>query len=397
MGTRADAPRSIAFDRDQLLELVGAHGPMVARAAEGLPPLTFRLTDGRALSFVPGGGRMDVEPGEVDGATVVELDDSAWDDLLSERLTTFGVLYTERARITRGEMGAFTSWEAPLRSLTVGRPPYDEHRPLRGADGVDLDLDRSFTLEDPDEAIAEFLHVAGFAVVRGVLGRDEVDALRAEVDRLAADAEPGDHRSWWTTDASGAPALCRLTYTGQRSARIRDLHDDARIRRLRALSGEELHPATDRMDGESVVIKVPGAAEGLADLPWHVDCGLGMHPVICPAVLIGIQLDAATPESGQLHFLAGSYGTTCPQSLPHEGRDLPTVAVRAEPGDCTIHFADTLHAAPPPLGDARRRTLYVSYHPPSMLEAVPAGRATNDVLAGHDDGHILSPEELAAR
>ena len=41
------------------------------------------------------------------------------------------------------------------------------------------------------------------------------------------------------------------------------------------------------------MITNPGATEGLSDLPWHVDCGLGGHPVLCPTVNLGIQLDAA--------------------------------------------------------------------------------------------------------
>jgi ectoine hydroxylase-related dioxygenase (phytanoyl-CoA dioxygenase family) len=104
------------------------------------------------------------------------------------------------------------------------------------------------------------------------------------------------------------------------------------------------------------VIKNPDVVEGLSDLPWHRDCGLGGHPITCPTINIGLQLDAATAETGRLHVVPGTWRFSCHR------RDLdraPAVAIDTEPGDCTVHFGDVMHAAPPPTGAGPgRRAIY---------------------------------------
>jgi ectoine hydroxylase-related dioxygenase (phytanoyl-CoA dioxygenase family) len=135
-----------------------------------------------------------------------------------------------------------------------------------------------------------------------------------------------------------------------------------------------------------VVIKHAGIAEGLSDLPWHRDCGLGGHPLTCPTVNVGIQLDAATAETGRLLFLAGSWDKSC-----HRGAlgdpDLPIVGVDTEPGDCTVHLGDVLHAAPPPTGTGcGRRALYVTFMPPRAFDFIPAGQSYNDVIRARVGG-----------
>jgi hypothetical protein len=178
--------------------------------------------------------------------------------------------------------------------------------------------------------------------------------------------------------------LCRLIYLGLVEPGIAALSDDPRLHRLMALAGERLRPACDRSDGHSVVIKNAGVVEGLSDLPWHRDCGLGGHPVTCPALNIGVQLDAATAETGRLHFVPGSWRVSC-----HRG-DLAcarTVAVDTEPGDVTVHLGDVMHAAPPPTGSGPgRRALYVSCMPERAYDVIPPGKSYNDVILARVGG-----------
>jgi ectoine hydroxylase-related dioxygenase (phytanoyl-CoA dioxygenase family) len=145
-----------------------------------------------------------------------------------------------------------------------------------------------------------------------------------------------------------------------------------------------------------VVIKVPGAATGLADLPWHRDCGMGGHPVKCPMVNIGIQLDAATAGAGQLHMIAGSHLGTSRMPGGDEAERLPVVTLTTEPGDVTAHYGHTLHAAPPPSNRTARgrRALYVTYVQPLVFEMVEPGRGYNDVLFARDAGRIHHVDEL---
>ncbi len=145
-----------------------------------------------------------------------------------------------------------------------------------------------------------------------------------------------------------------------------------------------------------MVIKVPGAAEGLADLPWHRDCGMGGHPVKCPMLNVGIQLDAATPETGQLEMIAGSHRGTSRLPRTKEAADLPVARLTTEPGDVTVHFGHTLHAAPPPSrsNGTGRRALYLSFVPPRTFEMVGPGQGYNDVLFTRDAGRVRHVDQL---
>jgi ectoine hydroxylase-related dioxygenase (phytanoyl-CoA dioxygenase family) len=146
-----------------------------------------------------------------------------------------------------------------------------------------------------------------------------------------------------------------------------------------------------------VVIKHPEITAGLSDLPWHRDCGLGGHPVLCPTVAIGIQLDPASAATGQLHFLAGSHRGSSHPLKPGDEAHQPVVAIDTEPGDVTVHFGHVLHAAPAPSGDGPgRRAVYVTFSRPETLEFVGPGNGYNDVLF-EQDGKVHSVDELTAR
>lgn len=221
--------------------------------------------------------------------------------------------------------------------------------------------------------------------------------ISTDVDAALAHARPSDKRSWWTT-VRGEDRCSRVNYLNEHSAFIAGLGGDERFRRIGALGGPDLRDAPDRLDGNSAVIKVPGAESGLADLPWHRDCGMGGHPVKCPMLNIGIQLDPATAAAGQLLMVPGSHRGTSRLPGPEQMENLPVVAITTEPGDVTVHFGHTLHAAPPP-SDADavgRRALYLSYVPPLTFEMVGPGQGYNDVLFTRSDGRIQHVDDLDA-
>ena len=210
---------------------------------------------------------------------------------------------------------------------------------------------------------------------------------------MRSEASPEDGRSWWATGADGGDVCCRVTYMADRSPAIAALADDERLRRLAALTGLDLLPVPDRNDGISVVVKNPAVTAGLSDLPWHRDCGLGGHALLCPGLNIGVQLDRADAANGQLWFLPGSHRHGGPLGDPWAD-GYPTVAIDAEPGDVTVHFGHVLHAAPPPSApDAGRRAVYVGFSRPELFEAIPAGKAYNDVIYADGDGRIRNVAE----
>ena len=349
-------------------------------------------TGAGAYTYRSVAGDMVIEAGD-DAEVVVELSADAFDDLLGEAWSVFGLLYGNRVSVLRGEFNAFARWEAPLQALWFNRPIYG---PQTVADLAGLDLSRSFSLADDDADLRGFLETAGFLVVRGVFSPEEIAALNRAVDEQLATGAPGDGVSWWATRSDGEEVCCRLTYMAQRSPAAGWLADDTRLARLAALADPALRPCADRLDGISVVIKHPDIVSGLSDLPWHRDCGVGGHRVLCPGVLAGVQLDRADEANGQLHFLAGSHHHAAQQSPPRLP-GVPTVAVDTEPGDVTLHHGHVLHAAPPPSSPTGRRTsMYVPFHGPAAFATMGEGEAYNDVLIKRDAGRVKSPDELVA-
>ncbi len=389
-----------SFHRETLPARLAAAGDVFTAAdAAVVRPLAFALPDGRAYTYVPGGRTFTVEAGVERAATVAEVGEERWVDFAWELRTCFALFYAEDLVVTRGRFWELARWEPALRAAFSGQAVYDLDRPtpVTGADGAPLDLDRSFSLDDDDAEIADFLQRAGYVHLTGVLAPDEIEALSGDVDAGVAAARPDDRRSWWTT-VDGREVCNRVNYLNDGFPRIAALGEDPRFTRIAALSGHDLRDAPDRLDGNGVVIKVPGASSGLADLPWHRDCGMGGHPVKCPMLNVGIQLDAATAAAGQLHMIPGSHRGTSRLPSDDEARALGARPLATSPGDVTVHFGHTLHAAPPPADRAAagRRALYLSFVPPSLFEMVAPGQGYNDVLFVRDGGRIHHVGELIA-
>jgi hypothetical protein len=386
------------FHREELPRLLATRGSVFSDSDAGVVrPLAFRLDDGRAYTYVPAGDSFVVEPDDGHADTVVELVEEQWSSFALELRSSFALLYDEQLAITRGSFGQLARWETPLRVAFDGQESYDIDDPPTVLDdaGKPLDCARSFTLDDPDAEIADFLFRAGFVHLRGVMDNDEIEDLRAVVAGAVAAARPDDRRSWWTT-VDGDEVCSRVNYLNDKSPLIAGLGADHRFLRIASLAGPDLRDAQDRLDGNGVVIKVPGASGGLADLPWHRDCGMGGHPVKCPMLNIGIQLDAATPGSGQLLMIPGSHRGTSRLPGPRQAAGLPIVPISTEPGDVTVHFGHTLHAAPAPadLRASGRKALYLSFVPPITFEMVGPGQGYNDVLFTRHDGHVRHVDQL---
>jgi hypothetical protein len=338
-------------------------------------PIELRTPSGRCTFTLDERGVTEHE-GSRDAATVVVLSDASWDDLRGQRRTIMYLQLNGELTFERGGFDHLAAWEPHLRHHHAGIPIYDPAR----VDLSGVDLARTFTLDDADEELLAFYRTAGFLHVRGVFSADEMAAADAEVDRLAAAARPGDDRSWWATDADGQERCCRLVYSTQRSAVLRQLEEDPRVRRLGTLAHPEHRVAPDRMEGSAVILKLPGRTTGLANIPWHQDCGMGGHAVFCPNTSVGIQLTGSSAATGNLAVVPGSHGQTLAYDWERRLTDVPVVHVDTEPGDVTLHVADVMHASPEPTGAGGRRTLYVTFYPPALWDHLAAGEAYNDVV-----------------
>lgn len=365
----------------------------------GAAPIAVQIAGGSAYSYVAGRSGVEIVAGVVgDAEVVLEMPLVAWQDYVYEFRTRFGLLYSRAVEFVRGDFERWDVWEPAIRCMYSGRPIYNPATlnlvDLRGAA---LDLTRSFELDDAPAEMAHFLRTTGFIVIKRAFA-DRLAQIAAEVDRLRDEAREGELWSWWASRQDGQRFPYRLLYMAQRSPLIAALDHDPLVRGLIALSGADVVPVPDRVEGHLAVLKPFGkgvTVSGFATLPWHKDCGLGGCPITCPAAQVGIQLDAANVESSQLVMLAGSAGKVCHDRPSAEQlAALPVVALETEAGDATVHLTCTLHAGPEPSGPNPRRTLYIPFYNPRTYDLIGPLQGYQQVIPGWGGGEIPNEDEL---
>ena len=329
-----------------------------------------------AVSYGVEDGTIAVREGVAAAETVVRLDRRAWQDLVGQMRTFINLFLNDDLTFEGGGFRQLSDWDPVLKYLHAGIPPYDPAR----SDLGHRDPGRTFTLDADDTELADQLRSLGYLHLTGVFDLEEMEAANREVDRLAAMARPGDDQSWWVTREDGTSAPCRLVYASLRSPVLAALEGDPRVRRLGLLLDRGLRLAPDRMEGSAVLLKVPGATKGLSNIPWHQDCGMGGHAILCPSVSVGIQLTGSDAETGNLLVVPGSHGQAIHYRWEECLEDVPVEAVDTEPGDVTVHVQDLMHASPQPAGAGGRRTMYVTFYPPTLWEHIGPGQAFNDLV-----------------
>ena len=323
--------------------LAAGWGARAARQTHALTPLALRLPDGRGYVYEPNESGIEILPGE-EAETVVELAESDWSGLFESTETVFGLIMAGRARILAGRVEDFVGWQTALRMLYEELPAYDPDAPLHGGDGREIDPGRSFRADDDPIEMADFLRVTGYIHVRELLSPDEVSGLREAAETARAAAREDDGQSWWSTHQDGRRLLTRVLNAGT-DPRMKALPTDPRLLRIVGLSDYELEPT--ETEGVSVLFKQSGMVfDGKADQPWHRDCGLGGHKLMCPLMNGSLFLSEGNRETGELRFLPGSWQTA--GCLIDEQDFELGIAVETRPGDFTLHYGDGLHAGTPP-------------------------------------------------
>ncbi len=389
----AEAPLDFhRYHRDELPALLRAgRGALAARGARPLGSLAFRLPEGDAYTYVPSAGGIEVVAGDAAADTVIELAPELWQNLVRELDAAAGLLYGRRARCLRGNALRWVAWEPALRAMWSGRPVYDPNDVhLLDRRGAPLDPSATFTLASDREDLAHFLRTAGYLFVRGVFEPDEIASFRREAEELAAEARRGDKLSWWGRNAGGEEVLTRVTRAAAKPG-LRALPHDPRLAALKDLADEELeHRAPPSAEeGVSVIWKRPRMSEGLGDLPWHRDCGMGGHALMCPILVASVFLTPAAPETGDLRMLPGSWQRGCGPVDARDSRAPRGVSFAAAPGDVSLHYSDTMHAAPPPARDdleTYRISAVTGFARPGAR--AHRGRHYNEVLHGREDGQV---------
>jgi len=388
-----------AFHEGVLTEKIASgRGLLAAKALDGLGSLAFRLLGGAAWTYRPVAEGVVLERGDKHADTLIAIDHESWEGLVHDYESAPGLLYGGRVRSLRGDALQFVLWEPALRALYQGRPIYDPDKPLRARDASPLDLSRVFAPGDPAGDMAHFLRAAGYLLVRGVFDADEIGAFRSEAEELRTEAVRGDRLSWWSKGCGGGEILCRVT-RGADKPMLATLYGNPRIRRFVELVAPHFIPRFGEGNGVTLIYKNPAIVEGLSDLPWHRDCGLGGHALMCPLLICSTFLTPVNPDVGDLVFLPGSHRSSCGYMDPTFA---PTHAVHvvAEPGDLALHYSDVMHAAPPPTRtDAAeyRISAVTDYGRPDVRNH-RGEQSYNQILHQRDDGqieHLLSVTKRA--
>ena len=389
----ADAESFHHFHRVVLPARIAAGNGAVAWAdLQHLGTLGLHTPAG-TYTYVPTDGTVEIVEGDERADTVIDLDLDSFVGLISDLDTAPGLFYGGRVTASVGKPLRFVRWEPGLRALYHGRPIFDpDTADLRDRDGVPLDPGRTFRLADletqADDA-RHFMGEAGYLVVKDVFTADEVASFLRETDALEDAAAPGDGQSWWGRTSDGTEVLTRVLNAADSDV-LRALHTDPRVLRAVAVAPDTLGSRElDGRDAVTVLWKRADVAEGLSDLPWHRDCGMGGHALNCPTAIMTICLTDGSPEAGELRVLPGSHRGSFPFVDGRDVRAPDGVHVDVTAGDVSLHYSDVMHASLPPTTADRpeRISVLLAFVPPDAGHH-RGGRHYNDVLLGDEGGQV---------
>lgn len=330
-------------------------------AYKGLPPVSLAV-EGRAVTLAERGGSLTMAPGVDESGVVAELGSDALSDLVQDWQSTMGLAMTSRVTIAAGSLDDWIGWEPVLRALLDGRPVHESGDvSFTDLDGDPLDLDRTFRVGDDREEAAHFLSEAGFLHVEDVFDEAEMAAVGADIDDWIARATPDDGESWWAEDGDGVSQAVRVLFFLEKSEALQRLVDDDRLRWFEDLTGE----GHTHRGGAEGLVKPLGIVKGLSDLPWHKDCGQGMHSYVCNGMTTGISVTGADRVSGALGVIPGSHRANTIATMRDRQLDLESRMLETRTGDVTVHCSDTLHRAHPPL-ERPRKVVYTGFGLPPL-------------------------------
>lgn len=356
--------------------------------------LSIEFLDGGAWTYTSTPTAIHISTGTSAADVTLQLHSRDWRRLASRERTVAGLLYERNATIT-GNYAGYLDWEPVLEYLLHDDDLYTKETAKYYREKIAAgELTQAFYLDDLAPAMA-FMREWGFVRIRSVFTDDEISTLRKEVRKVVANTQQGDKDAWWTQDGSDHAELARVNYLGRRSEFIARLHCNSAIRKIIDATGLDVTPMTDRMDGEFIVLKTTkvGEKDTFTNLPWHKDCGLGMHEAICPSCIIGIQLTPASQRAGQLKILTGSHNSANnATTIEWLGELAPVVGLDTDAGDITLHYSHILHAAPPPLDPSvGRETLYIQFYPQAIKDYVGAFKGLNDMVLEYSAGGAIKP------
>jgi hypothetical protein len=325
----------------------------------GVRPLTVETAAGSWTLSIDGEGvRVGAGGG---GPARVRLDEDEITDIVHDRRTPMTLLAAGTLDMPEGELNDFLDWWVVLRSLLDARAVHTAGDvTFIDRDGGELDLRRSFSVDDDPADLAYYLGEAGYLHLTEVFTPAEMAQVSADIDAALPRYHDGDGRSWWATTADGEQRAVRLQRFQEESAATAALLEDDRLQHLATLTGDDHVPREQGGNKIEALVKPIGVVKGISDLPWHKDCSLGRHSSRCCSLTVGISVTGADERSGQLGVVAGSHRALVQPAFFREAWGLPAVPLPTSTGDVTVHCSCTLHMSHAPV-DRERRVMYTDF------------------------------------
>ena len=387
--SRVDGPRP-EFDPGQFFEEtlpagIDAHADAILPALDFVAPRPLSVSvGGAAWTLTADEQRVQIARGDsVDAKARVTLGREELADLADDQQTVMSLWASGALDQRAGNVGHLLDWWLVLRAALDGTPIYTPGSvALDDRDGRPLDLTQAFRADDDRDEMRHFLETAGFLHIQGLFDRAEMDAISADMDRAAPTYAEGDGRSWWARTAEGETRLVRMQGFDRESEGARALTEDARFLELASISGAGHRFGTKRASNKiEALFKPIGVTEGISDIPWHKDCGIGRHSYDCCGLTVGISVTGADATSGQLWVIAGSHRALVWSGIRQPHLDLPEIPLPTRTGDVTLHLSCTMHMAQPPV-ERERRVMYSGFALPPLATADAAAIAANRARLG---------------
>ncbi len=291
------------FFGETLPGLLDAHQALIAPGAGELPLENFVIeVDGECWTLAWVADRVSVRTGMASGPRV-RLSSEQFTDIVNDQSTPIALMSNNLLDMAEGSLPDFLNWWLVLRSALDGQRIH-----ARGDLTLPQDFQRSFTLEDSDEAMREYLEEYGYLHIQGLFSEEEMAAVEADFPVAAPHFEKGDPRAWFATTGDGDEQLVRMEGFDRYSPTTVELIDDPRFQRIGGIPGVG-HGQASRKPGTRVgaLTKPIGVVKGISDVPWHKDCSLGRHSYECCNLTVGISVTGADAASGQLRVVPGSH------------------------------------------------------------------------------------------
>lgn len=372
--TRVDSePQPIdvgGFFRDTLPARLDAYQAMIAPAAAGLKLRDLCIeTDGEPVTLSWRGDRVEVESGN-QGRAHVRLTSEQLAEIVSDQSTPIALMSNALLDMPAGGLPDFLNWWLVLRAALDGRR-------IHAAGDLEIQPGgvRTFTPEDSDEEMRACLEEAGYLHIRGLFSAEEMAAVEADYDVASPTYEKGDPRGWFATTQDGLEHLVRMEGFERYSDAALELIEKQSFQRIGdipEIGHQQLRKWGNRV---SALRKPIGVVKGISDVPWHKDCSLGRHSYECCNLTVGISVNGADAETGQLRVVPGSHRALIwPAPCLQPGLDLEPIDLPTATGDVTVHLSCMLHMSQPPVTRGRK-VLYTGFgQKPVNPEAAAANR-----------------------